>query len=63
MTVVQTPAGWIVTHSATSKTVLAGPFATMAEGWRWIDRRTGEPISKREDRSQWFFDNQMGGGR
>lgn len=37
--------------------VLAGPFETSAEAWRWIDRNTGDPISKGEDRAQWAFDS------
>lgn len=40
--------------------VLAGPFETSAEAWRWIDRSSGSPISKSEDSAQWFYDNRMG---
>ncbi|SHF60362.1 hypothetical protein SAMN02745157_2520 [Kaistia soli DSM 19436] len=34
--------GWQVTSAGA---VLAGPFPTMAEAWRWIDRYEGEPIT------------------
>lgn len=32
-------------------------FDTNAEAWRYLDRRSGEPVSKAEDRSQWVVDN------
>lgn len=38
---------------------LAGPFDTSAQAWRWIDRYTGEPISKREDTAQWAWDRSV----
>jgi hypothetical protein len=36
---------------------VAGPFATHAQAWRWIDRNEGEPISRSELVSEWFFGN------
>ena len=42
------------------KHVLAGPFATNAEAWRWIDRQMGQPISPREKVAQWLFDKSAG---
>ncbi len=61
MTVISTPDGWIVTYSAKSKTVLAGPFPTMSEGWRWIDRHAGEPLSPAEKKSDWVTSKILGG--
>jgi hypothetical protein len=37
------------------KHVLAGPFETHAEAWRWIDRHDGQAISPHENRSQWSW--------
>jgi hypothetical protein len=34
----------------------AGPFDTNSAAWRWIDMRSGEPISKTQDRHQWAFE-------
>lgn len=42
-------------------TVKAGPFRTMAEAWRWIDRHSGEPISPAEKRSDWSINKVSGG--
>jgi hypothetical protein len=39
MAVEQTLEGWIVVGA---DEVLAGPFATQAEAWRWLDRRVPE---------------------
>ncbi len=41
--------------------VMAGPFQAMAEAWRWIDRRSGEPISPAEKRSDWSISKVSGG--
>lgn len=55
MTAVRTDDGrWQVVAGGS---VLAGPFETSAEAWRWIDRHSGDPISKSEDRAQWAFDS------
>jgi hypothetical protein len=35
--------------------VIAGPFESNAAAWRWIDRRSGEPISRKEATSSWFM--------
>ena len=39
---------------------IAGPFATHADAWRWLDRQTGEPISKREDIADWSWQRWTG---
>jgi len=31
-----------------------GPFDTNAEAWRWLDRKSGETISKAEDTAEWI---------
>jgi hypothetical protein len=54
MTVEQRSDGWVV---IAGEQVLAGPFATNAQAWRWIDRHDGEPISSREKVSQWMYDD------
>lgn len=55
MTAVRTDDGrWQVVAGGN---VLAGPFETMAEAWRWIDRQSGQPLNKSEDRAQWAFDS------
>lgn len=38
--------------------VLAGPFETNAQAWRWIDRSEGVPISRSEAVSEWLFNKQ-----
>jgi hypothetical protein len=46
MTVDQTEDGkWQVTRG---DVVIAGPFDTNAEAWRWIDRKQGEPVNRQE---------------
>ncbi|TIT10814.1 MAG: hypothetical protein E5W74_15180 [Mesorhizobium sp.] len=55
MTVIRIPDGWIVTASAKATAVIAGPFETMAEGWRWIDRAQGEPVSRGENMAEWIW--------
>lgn len=42
--------------------ILAGPFETQAEAWRWIDRHSGEPISPAEKKSDWIVGKILGGG-
>ncbi len=42
--------------------VLAGPFKTNADAWRWIDRQESQPLSKAEDRADWVF-SQIAGGK
>lgn len=41
--------------------VVAGPFDTNAEAWRWIDRQEGSPISRGEAVSDWIWAKQAGG--
>lgn len=45
--------------------VLAGPFSTDADAWRWIDRHEGQPVSASEKRGEWswneFVDRSFGG--
>lgn len=61
MTVIHTADGWIVTYSAKSKAVIAGPFETMAEGWRWIDRSSGESLSRSEETAEWSWQKRVNG--
>lgn len=35
-------------------TITNGPFPTNAEAWRFIDRITGQPTTKREDTVDWI---------
>lgn len=54
MTAIQDDSGkWVV---ANREAMLAGPFDTSSEAWRWIDRHDGEPISKGESTAQWLWD-------
>lgn len=54
MTATKTADGkWAVMNGSD---LLAGPFETSAEAWRWIDRHEGEPISKGESTAQWLWD-------
>jgi hypothetical protein len=56
MTVKRNPDGtWGVYRGPQGTVDIAGPFATMAEAWRWIDRHTGDPISRVEQTSQWSW--------
>jgi hypothetical protein len=55
LTVTETSQGWIV---ADGGQIIAGPFPTNAEAWRWIDRSQGDPISRAEQVSQWIFDKE-----
>jgi hypothetical protein len=43
---------WFVMHD---REQLAGPFKTNGEAWRWIDRRTGQAISRAEARSEFIW--------
>jgi hypothetical protein len=52
MIVKQTNSGWFV---MAGNQQIAGPFATHAQAWRWIDRREGEPVSRSEQVSQNLF--------
>ena len=38
MDVIETPAGWGVEDNGK---LIAGPFSTNAEAWKWIDERDG----------------------
>jgi hypothetical protein len=40
--------------------VIAGPFYSNCEAWRWLDRHEGEPVSRSEQTSQWLFDKRAG---
>lgn len=41
--------------------MVAGPFETHREAWRWIDLQQCEPISKTQERHQWAFEKAAGG--
>jgi len=58
MIVDKCPDGFFVTQRGR---VLAGPFPTNADAWRWIDRNEGQPISKSEQRGDWIFAKTAGG--
>jgi hypothetical protein len=49
---------WIVISHGS---VLAGPFATCSEAWRWIDRHSGEVTSKSEDTAEWSWNKRVHG--
>jgi hypothetical protein len=56
MEVHQMPAGeWAVTDDA--GTVIADGFTSNAAAWRYVDRQTCQPVSKREDTADWVFWN------
>jgi hypothetical protein len=59
MTAIQIKGAWFVIAAAT---VMAGPFETNAQAWRWIDRQTGSPISRSEVVAEWLFEQQMDRG-
>jgi hypothetical protein len=40
--------------------VVAGPFISNCEAWRWVDRYEGEPISRSEKTAQFLFDRKAG---
>ena len=37
---------WGIYRGPRGKVAIAGPFATNAEAWRWIDQSKGAPKSK-----------------
>lgn len=41
--------------------ILAGPFETSSEAWRWIDRQEGQPVSAAEKRAEWVFEQMAKG--
>lgn len=60
MTAIRTADGkWAV---VSGDTTLAGPFDTHTAAWRWIDRYTGDPISRGEQTSEWVFQKMADGG-
>lgn len=62
MTVKRNPDGtWGVYRGPSGKADIVGPFATMAEAWRWIDRHEGEAISPAEKKSDWIAGKILGG--
>lgn len=52
---------WGVYRGPRGKVAIAGPFATNAEAWRWIDQRNGSPKSKSEHRAEQLFGKRAGG--
>jgi hypothetical protein len=42
--------------------MLAGPFDTSSEAWRWIDRYEGEPVSRGEQTAEWVFRKMVDAG-
>lgn len=59
MTAVRTADGrWQVVDG---EKVLASDFFTCAEAWRWIDRNTGDPISKGEQTADWSWNKGVHG--
>lgn len=58
MIVTRTETGW---HVMDGDRVVAGPFATDREAWRWADRHEGEPISPAEKRTDYFVGRMLGG--
>jgi len=38
---------------------IAGPFATMAEAWRWIDRQSGDAVSRSEKTAEWAWNQSV----
>lgn len=60
MTAIRTADGkWAVANGGN---LLAGPFETSAEAWRWIDRHTGDPINRSEKTAEWVFQKMADGG-
>jgi len=56
----QTPDGrWQVENGKGD--VIAGPFATNAEAWRWVDRSEGEAVSPQERKVDWLWRQQLRG--
>jgi hypothetical protein len=50
---------WIVADDRGN--VVAGPFDTSAEAWRWADRAMGDPVSAAEKRGEYGFTKFMEG--
>lgn len=56
MIVKQNPDGtWGIYRGPNGKQDIAGPFKTNSDAWRWLDRQTGEPISRSEKTSEYLF--------
>jgi hypothetical protein len=60
MTAIESNGKWFVVD-ALPGSILAGPFKTNADAWRWIDRHEGEPISRREHVAQWLWNKAANG--
>ncbi len=60
MTPAQIDNDWYVLHG---DVMIAGPFQTNGEAWRWIDRQSGEPINRAQSVSEWVFHQQAGGSK
>jgi hypothetical protein len=53
--IIKAPDGlWLLTDRDAA---VLGTYPTNAEAWRAYDRLLGEPISKAEDRADWFAEN------
>lgn len=62
MTVLKLANGrWGVFRGRNTSVPIAGPFDTMSEAWRWIDRHEGDPISPAEKKSDWVTSQILGG--
>jgi hypothetical protein len=61
MTVIEIDGKWFVVQDVLAGDVLAGPFKTNTEAWRWVDRCEGSPISRGETVSQWLWDKAANG--
>jgi hypothetical protein len=55
-TVAGVDGAWCVIESAH---ILADPFETNAEAWRWLDWHEGQPVSRREKVGEWFYSEQV----
>jgi hypothetical protein len=57
MTVISDPTGrWVVIDR---NIIIAGPFDTNAQAWRWLDRHTGSPICRSESVAEWLFEQSV----
>lgn len=61
MTVFDTADGQYVVRVSKKGRDIAGPFKTMAEAWKWIDRHNNEAISSADRRSEWIWSKMVGG--
>ena len=52
-TVIEADGGWHVADG--NGVAIAGPFKTNADAWRWIDRQSGEAVSRSESVSSWIM--------